>query len=175
MNLSIPVGPSDHSLGPLEAPVTLVEYGDYECPYCADAHSLIKSILQAMGPMLLFVFRNMPFNEVHPYAQFAAEAAEAAGAQGKFWDMHDAIYEHQSEFGSALVNKLARRLKLDMTRFDADMQARQFRTRVKNDFMGGMRSGVASTPAFFINGKRYEGSVDERSLLLILQRQVPKP
>jgi len=170
MNLSIPVSPGDHSLGPAEAPATLVEYGDYECPYCGDAHSVIKSIIRAMGPALLFVFRNMPFNEVHPYAQFAAEAAEAAAAQGKFWEMHDAIYQHQSEFGSALVNKLARNLQLDMPRFDADKQARLFRTRVKNDFMGGMRSGVAATPAFFINGKRYVGSVDERSLLLALQR-----
>jgi len=155
--------------------VTLVEYGDYECPYCGDAHSLVTSIIRNMGSTLLFVFRNMPFNEVHPYAQFAAEAAEAAAAQGKFWDMHDAIYEHQSEFGSALVNKLARRLGLDMPRFDADMQTRQFRMRVKNDFMGGMRSGVASTPAFFINGKRYEGSVDERSLLIALRRHLPRP
>jgi protein-disulfide isomerase len=169
VNLSIPVGKNDHALGPENAPVTLVEYGDYQCPYCGDAYSVIKSVLKAMGPNLRFVFRNMPLNEVHPYAQFAAEAAEAAGMQGKFWEMHDALYERQSELGSDLVNQLARALKLDMARFEADMEARLCRTRVKNDFMGGMRSGVSGTPALFINGNRYDGKLDERSLLLALK------
>jgi len=173
MNLSIPVGNTDHVQGPANAPVTLVEYGDYQCPYCGDAHSVIKSIIRTMGVNLRFVFRNMPLNEVHPYAQFAAEAAEAAGEQGKFWEMHDAIYERQSELGSDLASQLARALKLDVARFEADMESRLCRTRVKNDFMGGMRSGVAATPAFFINGKRYEGSVDERSLLRALRQEIP--
>jgi protein-disulfide isomerase len=149
--------------------VTLVEYGDYQCPYCGDAYSVIKSVLKAMGPDLRFVFRNMPLNDVHPYAQFAAEAAEAAGMQGKFWEMHDALYERQSELGSDLANQLARALKLDIARFEADMEARLCRTRVKNDFMGGMRSGVSGTPALFINGNRYDGKLDERSLLLALK------
>jgi protein-disulfide isomerase len=174
MSLSTPVGPSDHVLGPAAAPITLVEYGDYECPYCGDAHSVVKSLVKAMAPNLRFIFRNMPLNETHPYAQFAAEAAEAAAAQGRFWEMHDAIYDHQSEFGSALVNKLAQLLKLDMPRFDADMQARLHRPKVKNDFMSGMLSGVAATPTFFINGKRYDGSVDERSLFLALRRELPR-
>jgi protein-disulfide isomerase len=173
MNLGIPVGINDHALGPENAPVTLVEYGDYQCPYCGDAYSVIKAVLKVMGSDLRFVFRNMPLNEVHPYAQFAAEAAEAAGVQGKFWEMHDAIYERQSELGSDLVNKLAHELKLDVPRFEADLDARFCRLRVKSDFMGGMRSGVSGTPALFINGLRYEGSIDERSLLLALRRPSP--
>jgi protein-disulfide isomerase len=172
MNLAIPVNKEDHALGSAAAPVTLVEYGDYQCPFCGDAYSMLKSVIAAMGPKLRFVFRNMPLNEVHPYAQFAAEAAEAAGAQDKFWEMHDAIYEHQTELGSDLVHNLARKLKLDLPRFDSDNDARRFRARVKNDFMGGMRSGVAGTPAFFINGERYEGSIEQKSLLLALLRKI---
>jgi protein-disulfide isomerase len=172
MNLAIPVNKEDHALGSAAAPVTLVEYGDYQCPFCGDAYSMLKSVIAAMGPKLRFVFRNMPLNEVHPYAQFAAEAAEAAGAQDKFWEMHDAIYQHQTELGSDLVHNLARKLKLDLPRFDSDNDARRFRARVKNDFMGGMRSGVAGTPAFFINGERYEGSIEQKSLLLALLRKI---
>jgi protein-disulfide isomerase len=172
MNLSIAVGKTDHAQGPANAPVTLVEYGDYQCPYCGDAYSVIKSVMRVMGSNMRFVFRNMPLNEVHPYAQFAAEAAEAAGEQAKFWEMHDAIYERQSELGSDLVNQLARALKLDIARFEADLEARLCRTRVKNDFMGGMRSGVAATPTLFINGKRYDGSIDEQSLLIALRREL---
>jgi protein-disulfide isomerase len=113
------------------------------------------------------------FIELHPYAQFAAEAAEAAALQGKFWEMHGAIYEHQTELGSDLVHKLARLLQLDLPRFDADLEARRGRTRIRNDFMGGMRSGVACTPTFFINGERYDGSLDERSLLVALRKRIP--
>jgi protein-disulfide isomerase len=172
MSLSIAVAKHDHAQGPPSAAVTLVEYGDYQCPYCADTHNLIKSVLKSMGADLRFVFRHMPLSEVHPYAQFAAEAAEAAGAQGKFWEMHAAIFEHQSELGSDLVHKLGRVLQLDLARFDADQEARRYRSRVKYDFMGGMRSGVATTPTFFINGERYEGSLDEPSLLAALRLQI---
>jgi protein-disulfide isomerase len=170
MTLSVAVGKSDHAQGPENAPVTLVEYGDYQCPYCADVHSMIQSIAKTMGANLRFVFRHMPLNEMHPYAQYAAEAAEAAGAQGKFWEMHHGIYDHQSDLGSDLVHRLALTLELDMPRFEADMEARRFRPRVKRDFMGAMRSGVAATPAFFINGERYEGILEQRALLAALQR-----
>jgi protein-disulfide isomerase len=173
--LAIPVGNDDHALGPASAAVTLIEFGDYQCPFCADAYPMLKRIIEAMGPQLRFVFRHMVLIEVHPFAQFAAEAAEAAGLQGKFWEMHDAIYEHQTELGSDLVNKLGRLLQLDLTRFSADLEARRGRARVKNDFMGGMRSGVAGTPTFFINGERYDGSLDERSLLLALRKRIPGP
>jgi protein-disulfide isomerase len=170
MTLSVAVGKSDHAQGPENAPVTLVEYGDYQCPYCADVHSMIQSIAKTMGANLRFVFRHMPLNEMHPYAQYAAEAAEAAGAQDRFWEMHDAIYDHQSDLGSDLVHKLALTLKLDIPRFEADMDARRYRPRVKRDFMGGMRSGVAVTPTFFINGERYEGILEQRALLEALLR-----
>ena len=134
---------------------------------------MILHIIAALSPHLRFVFRHMVLIEVHPFAQFAAEAAEAAGLQDKFWEMHDAIYQHQTELGSDLVSKLAHKLQLDLPRFDADLEARRGRARVKSDFMGGMRSGVAGTPTFFINGKRYDGSLDERSLLVALRKRIP--
>jgi protein-disulfide isomerase len=170
MTLSVAVGKSDHAQGPENAPVTLVEYGDYQCPYCADVHSMIQSIIKTMGANLRFVFRHMPLNEVHPFAQYAAEAAEAAGAQGKFWEMHDAIYDHQSDLGSDLLHRLALNLELDIARFEADLEARRYRPRVKRDFMGGMRSGVAATPTFFINGERYDGIIGERAMIAALLR-----
>jgi protein-disulfide isomerase len=170
MNLSVAVGRSDHARGPEDAPVTLVEYGDYQCPYCADMNPMIKAIAKAMGTQLRFVFRHMPLLEMHPYAQHAAEAAEAAGAQGKFWEMHDGILQQQSELGSDLLHQLAIKLKLDMEQFSADLEERRYRPRVKRDFMGGMRSGVAGTPTFFINGKRYEGALDHASLLSAIGR-----
>jgi protein-disulfide isomerase len=173
MSLSVVVGKSDHAQGPEDAPVTLVEYGDYQCPYCADVHSMIQSIAAKMGPKLRFVFRHMPLNEVHPYAQYAAEAAEAAAAQGKFWEMHAAIYGQQSDLGSDLLHQLALRLGLDIPRFESDLDERRYRPRVKRDFMGGMRSGVASTPAFFINGERYDGILEQRALLEALLRFSP--
>ena len=170
MNLSVAVGKSDHTLGPEDAPVTLVEYGDYQCPFCADMHPMIKAIAKSMGSQMRFVFRHMPLLEMHPYAQHAAEAAEAAAVQGKFWEMHDAIYRRQSELGTDLLNQLALQLKLNIEQFGADLEARRFRPRVKRDFMSGMRSGVASTPAFFINGKRYDGALDQASLLSAVGR-----
>ncbi len=170
MNLAVAVGKSDHAQGPEDAPVTVVEYGDYQCPYCADMNPMIKAIAKAMGTQLRFVFRHMPLLEMHPYAQHAAEAAEAAGAQGKFWEMHDAILQQQSELGSDLLHQLAVRFKLDVGQFSADLATRRYRPRVKRDFMGGMRSGVAGTPTFFINGKRYEGALDHASLLSAIGR-----
>jgi protein-disulfide isomerase len=170
MNLSVAVSKSDHALGPEDAPVTLVEYGDYQCPYCADMNPMIKSIAKAMGPQLRFVFRHMPLLEMHPYAQHAAEAAEAAAAQGRFWQMHDSILQQQSELGTDLLHQLALKIKLDVVQFSADIEARRYRPRVKRDFMGGMRSGVAGTPTFFINGKRYEGALDHASLLSAIGR-----
>jgi len=170
MNLSVAVSKSDHALGPEDAPVTLVEYGDYQCPYCADMNPMIKAIAKAMGTQLRFVFRHMPLLEMHPYAQHAAEAAEAAGAQGRFWQMHDAILQQQSELGTDLLHQLALKIKLDVAQFHADVEARRYRPRVKRDFMGGMRSGVAGTPTFFINGRRYEGALEHAALLSAIGR-----
>lgn len=170
MNLSVAVGKSDHAQGPDDAPVTVVEYGDYQCPFCADMQPMIQRIAKTMGAQMRFVYRHMPLIETHPFAQFAAEAAEAAAAQGKFWEMHAAIYAQQSELGSDLAHKLARVLKLDMAQFESDLDARRYRPRVKRDFMGGMRSGVVGTPTFFISGKRYEGALEEAALMSAVGR-----
>lgn len=170
MNLAAPVGRSDHAQGPEDAPVTLLEYGDYQCPFCADMQPMLKAIAKKMGGQMRFVFRHMPLIEMHPYAQFAAEAAEAAGAQGKFWQMHEAIYQQQSELGTDLLHQLAVKLTLDIAQFSADLDARRYRPRVKRDFMSGMRSGVAGTPAFFINGERYEDALDLGSLMSAVGR-----
>jgi protein-disulfide isomerase len=164
VSLAIPIGKDDHVLGPEDAPVTLVEYGDYQCPACGAAYPMVKAIQKRLGAKLRFVFRNMPLNEIHPNAEMAAEAAEAAGAQGKFWEMHDALYEHQDQLGPDLVKALAKRLHLDVPRFEQDLGSRRFGDPVKRDFMGGVRSGVNGTPTFFIDGVRYDGSLDEPSL-----------
>lgn len=115
--LTIPVGPQDHSQGPESAPVTLVEYGDYECPYCGQAYPLVKQLQQQLGDQVRFVFRNFPLSSMHPEAELGAESAEAAGAQGKFWEMHDLLYEHQKQLGPDLVLELGERLGLDVKRF----------------------------------------------------------
>lgn len=172
VSLTIPIGKEDHVQGPAQAPVTLLEYGDYECAYCGAAYPMVKAITKRLGPKLRFAFRNMPLNEMHPNAELAAEAAEAAAAQGKFWEMHDALYEHQSELGPNLVRTLVRQLQLDTQRFEDDLAARRFREHVRHDFMSGVRSGVAGTPTFFINGERYDGDLDERSLTAALHNAI---
>ena len=165
MSLSRPVDERDHVLGPEDAPVTLVEYGDFQCPHCRAAHFYLKNVLATLGDAMRFVFRSMPLTQVHPMAQLAAEAAEAAGAQGKFWPMHDAIYENQDLLSPALLTRLGLRLGLDMQRFTDDVESHRFLSKVKDDFMSAVRSGAAGTPTFFINGERYEGSFDDESLI----------
>ncbi len=169
MSLDVPVGPEDHIQGPENAPLTLVEYADYECPYCGDANVVVKRLQDELGPRLRFVFRNFPLTQVHQYAELAAEAAEAAGAQRRFWEMHDRLYENQASLSPELIGAAAQGLGLDMERFKKDLASGQFRERVKNDFMGGIRSGVPGTPTFFINGERHDGAPDEVSLLGALQ------
>jgi protein-disulfide isomerase len=168
MSLSIPVTAADHAQGPANAKVTLVEYGDYQCPHCGAAYYVIKAVQQHLGNKLRFVFRNFPLNQAHPYAELAAEAAEAAGAQGKFWEMHDALFENQEQLGQQLIEGLAQTLQLDEKMFEAALEKREFQTRVKHDFMGGVRSGVNGTPGLFINGERYDESWDEESLTAAL-------
>ena len=169
MSLDVPVGPEDHIQGPENAPLTLVEYADYECPYCGDANVVVKRLQDELGPRLRFVFRNFPLTQVHQYAELAAEAAEAAGAQNRFWEMHDRLYENQASLSPELIGAAAQGLGLDMERFKKDLASGQFRERVKSDFMGGIRSGVPGTPTFFINGERHDGAPDEVSLLGALQ------
>ena len=174
MSLSTAVSANDHVQGPDDAPVTLVEYGDYQCPYCGAAHPIVKAVQKRLGDKLRFVFRNFPLNQAHPMAELAAESAEAAGAQGKFWEMHDALYENQDRLGQELIESLVEQLQLDAARFEADLEERKFQSRVKHDFMGGVRSGVNGTPGFFINGARYDGSWDEEPLTAALLAALPR-
>ncbi|HEU4853319.1 MAG TPA: thioredoxin domain-containing protein [Telluria sp.] len=165
MSLAKPVDERDHVLGPEDAPVTLVEYGDFQCPHCRAAHFYLKNVFATLDNDMCFVFRHMPLTQIHPMAQMSAEAAEAAGAQGKFWPMHDAIYENQDLLSSALLTRLALRLGLDMQRFTDDVESRRFQPKVREDFMSAVRSGAAGTPSFFINGEPYEGSFDDEALI----------
>jgi protein-disulfide isomerase len=156
--LKVPVTERDHFQGPADAPVTVVEYGDYECPYCARAHPVVKLIQRRLGSRLRFVFRNFPLTEIHPHAEHAAEAAEAAGARGKFWVMHDMIYEHQPD-GLELrdLGQYAAAVGLDPIAVMQDVSTHAYLPRIREDFMGGVRSGVNGTPTFFINGYRFDG------------------
>jgi protein-disulfide isomerase len=146
-----------------------VEYGDYECPYCGQAYYVLKEIEQLVGDQLRFVFRNFPLTNVHPHADHAAEAAEAAGAQGKFWEMHDCLFENQQALDDTHLMKYAARIGLDVNQFGRDMAEHRFAARVREDFMGGVRSGVNGTPTFFINDVRYDGLYDLDSLLAALE------
>lgn len=152
--LAVPVGSRDHIQGPATAPVTLVEYGDYECPSCGAAYPIVKEVRRRLGVRLRFVFRNFPLTTVHPHAQHAAEAAEAAGAQGRFWEMHDALFEHQDALADDALIGYARALGLDMIQFTRDLREHRYVARVGEDVAGGLRSGVNGTPAFYINGRR---------------------
>jgi protein-disulfide isomerase len=163
--LTLPVSERDHIQGPPNAPVTLVEYGDYECPYCRQAHFVVKALQQQMGDRMRFVFRNFPLTTMHPNAEPAAEAAEAAGAQGKFWEMHDTLYENQDALSEPDLAEYAELLGLDVGRFVEEMTEHRYASRVREDFTSGVRSGVNGTPTFFINGVRYNGSYDLPSLL----------
>jgi protein-disulfide isomerase len=158
----------DHIQGPPDAPVTLLEYGDYECPYCGAAYPIIKDVQARMGDRLRFVFRNFPITTSHPHAEQAAEAAEAAGAQGRFWEMHDVLYENQKRLGDDDLRAYAQGIGLDLERFDKELAEHVHAPRVREDFMSGVRSGVNGTPTFFINGARYDDAYDVDTLLAAL-------
>jgi protein-disulfide isomerase len=160
----------DHTQGPADAPVTLVEYGDYECPYCGRAHPIVKEVQERLGDRLRFVFRNFPITTSHPRAEQAAEAAEAAGAQGRFWEMHDLIYENQPRLSDGDLRDYADQVGLDIERFDRELADHAYAERVREDFMSGVRSGVNGTPTFFINGARYDEPYDVETLTAALER-----
>lgn len=164
--LSPPVGPHDHAAGPNEAPLTLVEYGDLECPYCRMAHPIVKTARRELGDQLRFIFRHFPLKEVHPHAPHAAEATESAGAQGKFWEMHDIIFENQHALENADLLRYAKSLGLDAERIAQDLAAETYTKKVRDDFRSGVRSGVNGTPTFFVNGQRFDGTwADERRFI----------
>jgi protein-disulfide isomerase len=163
--LTVPVSERDHILGPVMAPVTLVEYGDYECAYCGQAHPVVKQLQRLLGRQLCFVFRHFPLTTVHPHAQHAAEAAEAAGAQGKFWAMHDVLFAHQQALDDDNLVQYAAALGLDLSRFISELARHIHAARVREDFLSGARSGVNGTPTFFINGVRHDDAFDLETLL----------
>jgi protein-disulfide isomerase len=159
----------DHIEGSSTAPVTLVEYGDYECPYCGQAYPVIKEVQKRLGDNLQFVFRNFPLTEMHPHAQHAAEAAEAAAAQNRFWEMHDYLYEHQQTLDDRYLEKYADNLGLNLAKFNTDMSSHVHAGRIREDFLSGVRSGVNGTPTFYINEVRYDDSFDLETLLKTLR------
>ncbi len=167
--LTVPVGAEDHIEGAENSEVTLVEYGDYECPYCGDAYKIVKKIQKEMGDKLRFVFRNFPLKQSHPNAEHAAEAAEIAAADGKFWEMHDILYENQNALDDENLKTYAEEIGLDAEKFGADLESGKFEEKVQKDFMSGVESGVNGTPSFFINGVRFNGSFDYKSLLDALE------
>ncbi len=156
--LTMPVGERDHVEGPSNATAVLVEYGDYQCPYCGAAYPIVKRIQKELGPKLRFVFRNFPITNAHPQAEWAAETAEAAAAQGKFWEMHDYLYKHQTSFDDpSFFDTYEKKLKLDLTKLRREVARHAYSARIQEDFNSGVRSGVNGTPTFFINGRRYDG------------------
>ncbi len=160
----------DHIQGPADAAVTLVQYGDYECPYCGAAYPIIKEVQARMGERLRFVFRNFPISTSHPHAERAAEAAEAAAAQGRFWEMHDLLYENQRRLRDEDLRAYAEQLGLDVDLFDKELAEHVHAERVHEDFMSGVRSGVNGTPTFYINGARHDDSYEMEVLLSALDR-----
>jgi len=158
--LSIAVSAEDHMQGDPAAECSLVEYGDYECPHCGRAYPIVKKLQKHFAGRLSFVFRNFPLSQIHPWAEPAAEVAEFAGAHGKFWEMHDLLFENQESLGETLFRELADKLDLPASQLKTAVAEKAYSARVRADFAGGARSGVNGTPTFFVNGQRHNGSFD---------------
>jgi protein-disulfide isomerase len=167
--LTPPVSDADHRSGPDDAPVTLVEYGDFECPSCGAAYPYVEEVRRRMGARLRFVYRYFPLTQMHPHAMNAALAAEAAGALGKFWEMHGMLFEHQDALEDADLARYAKALHLDGKRFVSELASEARVGRIRADIRSGIRSGVNGTPTFFINGVRYDGSWEASDLLAALE------
>ena len=164
-SLTLPDPERDHIYGSANESIKLLEYGDYECPFCAEAQPIIKEIQRRLGDGLLFAFRNFPLTNIHPYAEHAAEAAEAAGAQENFWGMHDILFENQTALDDEDLAAYAAELGLDETRLIREVASSAYVSRIREDFKSGVRGGVNGTPTFFINGERYDGARDLKHLL----------
>lgn len=174
MTLRPPVTEHDHAAGRADAPLTLVEYGDYQCPHCAAAHPVVRALQRAFGAELRFVFRNFPLTEMHPAAEPAAELAESAALQGKFWEAHDAIFDWSLENGPEALcleafESIALTLGLDPQRIEEDVSTHRHLERIRSDFKSGVRSGVNGTPTFFINGQRFDGPPTVKDLSAALK------
>ncbi len=171
--LALPVGERDHVQGPATAPVTLVEYGEYECPYCRAAVPIVQDLQQLLRDRLRFVFRHFPLTNLHPHAQHAAEAAEAAGAQGKFFEMHAYLFEHQDALEDDELLRHASEAGLDAGRFRRELETHVHAGRVREDFQSGLDSGVRGTPTFYLDDVRYDWVVGVRQLLAAIRQSHP--
>ena len=158
--LITPINKEDHVIGFKQATVELVEYGDFECPHCGAAYSVVKQLLSRFSKQLLFSYRHFPLIEVHPHAFRAAEAAEAAGSQGKFWEMHDLLFENQGRLDDIALLEYAAILNLDLEDFSNGLKEGRYKPKVGGDLMSGVKSGVKGTPTFFINNIKYDGLYD---------------
>ena len=165
MPLRPPVGDNDHMQGNKDAVIELVKYGDYQCPHCARAYLVVKRMQEELGEQLKFVFRNFPLANIHPEAVMAAIATEAAAAQGRFWEMHDLIFENQDSLSEDMLYEAAAELQLDMDQFKKDMASGSLAKKVDDDFESGIRSGVNATPTFFINGEKYNNGWESDRML----------
>lgn len=170
--LTISINSNDHILGNPNATIELVEYGDYECPFCGRAYPIVKDIKQKLDGDIKFVFRNFPLSKIHPHAFMAAVATEAASLQGKFWEMHDIVFENQKSLETESILSFAHVLGLDTDQFQDDIQDRRLIEKVEKDFESGLRSGVNRTPTFFINGEKFEGDWTRGELLEYLKAQL---
>jgi len=166
------VGADDWAKGPVDAPVTLVEYGDFECPFCRRAYWEVKTLERAVGDRVRFVFRHFPLTQMHPHALLAAEAAEAGGAQGRFWEMLEMLFQNQQNLEAPALLTYAAELGLDMGRFTRDLQEHRSMPKIQRDFVEGVRSGVNGTPTFFINGERHNGAYTADALLAAIEQRL---
>lgn len=173
--LSVPVSERDHIRGKLDAPLTLLEYGDYECDHCAQVFPVVRAVREHFGDRLRFVFRNFPHSSIHPRASVAAQAAEAAGMQGKFWEMHDMLLEHQSDLADADLTHYALKVGLELYHFQSDLSSERFASRVAADHQTGVDSGVKRTPTFFVNGLRRDARALETADLIAALEQPALP
>jgi protein-disulfide isomerase len=174
MALRPPVNDNDHLEGNPEAKIELVEYGDFQCPYCQKAYYIVKRIQSDLGEDIKLVFRNFPLTKIHPDAKRAAIASEAAAKQGKYWAMHDQLFENHHDFSEGRLIQFAEELGLDTDNFIRDIADESLSSKVDTDFYTGMRSGVSATPTFFINGEKFEGNWQTGELLTVLQELAGK-
>jgi len=163
--LTVPVDETDHVRGPEHASVTLVEYGDFQCPYCGAAYPVVEALLAQRPETVRFAYRHFPVTNVHPYAELAAETAEAAGARGRFWPMHHWLFEHQAELDPAGLLVGAAQVGLPPDAVELEVMGHVYLDKVQRDFASGVRSGVNGTPTFFINGLRHDGGYSLADLL----------
>ena len=173
--LVVPVGPDDHVEGPDDAAITIVEYGDFQCPYCGQAYPIVKRLQSDFGGSLRLVFRNMPLTNVHPQAELAAETAEAVGLQGKFWPMHDVLFENQRDLSGPAILRYVEDVGADLSQVANTLHDGVVQKRVKDDVESGIRSGVNGTPTFFVNGERYDGSWDYDTFHAYLEEMLDQP